>query len=588
MSCYNSKPNKLYISDMYIPMQLQLDTSGTLVSIPNSTYSGNFDISNVVMAITDIAGDILSVLKTNNSIEIFDYFSTRTSSFDLSQSVINIYTNYNSFAALKTDGTVTAWGLESSGGSIPSSKIPKLINVKNITSTLYAYAALKTNGSVVTWGNPYYGGDYLITNRNSNSTKCLSIENKLCGVVKIFSNLYSFAALRSDGSVITWGNSLAGGNSSIIYSNSKNETSVRKKLQSGIINIFSTNFAYAALKYDGSVVTWGNASYGGDSSNFKSELESQVIYIANTSSSFAALKSNGSVITWGKTYLDKQPSGQSCLACKPKVVSLCSKSCINKHLCCQNNNVTDLSTNLSSSVISITSTLKAFAALKSNGSVVAWGKDSYGGNLADVSANLLSDVVKIYSNNYAFAALKSNGSVITWGDGSYGGNSSNVSNKISSNVVAIYSSTKAFAALKSDGLIVTWGDFWLGGNLVISPEKNITTIIGKNNFLFISTKQKIPLKPILISSSPGQVNIFQNDISNNISGYKYNLINWTNNWSKFDLSNCQITLLPENKVYYISLRSFNTIGISESNEFIVQSDQYGNIQFNIVFSNLSV
>ncbi|MFM6672205.1 MAG: hypothetical protein ACKPJO_19070 [Dolichospermum sp.] len=42
-------------------------------------------------------------------------------------------------------------------------------------------------------------------------------------------------------------------------------------------------------------------------------------------------------------------------------------------------------------------------------------------------------------NYYAFAALKSDGSVVTWGDSSYGGDSSSVSSRLTSGVTQIFS-----------------------------------------------------------------------------------------------------------------------------------------------------
>ena len=53
---------------------------------------------------------------------------------------------------------------------------------------------------------------------------------------------------------------------------------------------FSTNSAFAALKADGSVITWGDVHYGGDSSAM-SNLTSGVVDIFSTDGSFAALKS---------------------------------------------------------------------------------------------------------------------------------------------------------------------------------------------------------------------------------------------------------------------------------------------------------
>ena len=90
----------------------------------------------------------------------------------------------------------------------------------------------------------------------------------------------------------------------------------------------------------------------------------------------------------------------------------------------------------------------AFAALKTDGSVATWGGTQYGGDscvtqpdpesaddelvcVRDVSLSLSSGVSVIYSNYYAFAALKTDGSVVTWGYGIYGGDSSSVSSSLS-------------------------------------------------------------------------------------------------------------------------------------------------------------
>ena len=78
----------------------------------------------------------------------------------------------------------------------------------------------------------------------------------LAGVDQIFSTDTAFAALKEDGSVVTWGNSDWGGDSS----------GVSGALQAGVAQIFSTRSAFAALKEDGSVFSWGNSEWGGDSS----------------------------------------------------------------------------------------------------------------------------------------------------------------------------------------------------------------------------------------------------------------------------------------------------------------------------------
>ena len=65
----------------------------------------------------------------------------------------------------------------------------------------------------------------------------------------------------------------------------------------------------------------------------------------------------------------------------------------------------------------------AFAYMKSDGSVISWGKSENGGDSTAVKNDLTSGVQQIYSADRAFAAVKNNGSVITWGDKSCGGDS---------------------------------------------------------------------------------------------------------------------------------------------------------------------
>ena len=60
----------------------------------------------------------------------------------------------------------------------------------------------------------------------------------------------------------------------------------------------SKDGAAAAIRKDGTVVTWGVPEYGGDSSAVKDQL-GDVECLQATNSSFCALKADGSVVTWG-------------------------------------------------------------------------------------------------------------------------------------------------------------------------------------------------------------------------------------------------------------------------------------------------
>ena len=59
----------------------------------------------------------------------------------------------------------------------------------------------------------------------------------------------------------------------------------------------ATHSAFAAILGDGSVVTWGNAGYGGDSSAVQDQLKT-VLGIQASSGAFAAILDDRSVVTW--------------------------------------------------------------------------------------------------------------------------------------------------------------------------------------------------------------------------------------------------------------------------------------------------
>jgi len=128
------------------------------------------------------------------------------------------------------------------------------------------------------------------------------------------------------------------------------------------------------------------------------------------------------------------------------------------------NNVSVPSSSLTSGVVDVVGNSLAFAAIKTDGSVVIWGRNEYGGN-NNTSVNLSSGVVDVYAacSYGAFAALKSDGSVVCWGYLDGGGSPTvpiNVSSSLNSGVALVYSNGYSFAALKTNGSVVTWGQYY--------------------------------------------------------------------------------------------------------------------------------
>ena len=71
-------------------------------------------------------------------------------------------------------------------------------------------------------------------------------------------------------------------------------------------HIQASDVAFAAILTGGSVVTWGDPEYGGDSRAVKDQLRG-VQQIQAAGSGFAAIMTDGSVVTWGRDF-----GGDSC------------------------------------------------------------------------------------------------------------------------------------------------------------------------------------------------------------------------------------------------------------------------------------
>ena len=344
--------------------------------------------------------------------------------------VVNLFSTGTSMAALKSDGSVVTWGLstedprsESLGGDIDtgsarggdSSAVADLINsgVVDIFSSRYAFAALKDNGSVVAWGDPLRGGDAGGVQRLLNS-----------GVQTIASTGTSFAALKRNGRVVTWGDPWRGGSKKVVdfhtfhWSLAEEDAepivikNIKKNLRSGVAEIFSTRYAYAALKDDGSLVTWGLQKAGGDSSGVSDRLQVGVESVSATRYAFAALLKDGSIVSWGDkdaTLMNKE-----------------TKTALED-----------------GDFVSIASSRYGFAALAKDGSVVSWGSTGSAANnkypidTSEVEDQLSGGIVEIFSTGYSFAALKDDGSVVAWGDAGKGGDTSSVREELESGVVTI-------------------------------------------------------------------------------------------------------------------------------------------------------
>ena len=362
----------------------------------------------------------------------------------LASGVKKIYSNGYAFAAIKTGGAVVTWGNSETGGnssavaSALASGVVSIVGTKTGYWEQGAFAALKSDGSVVVWGDPTIGGRASVHNwragTDTPSYTDLAPEALSSGVTKIVSSRESFAALKSDGSVVTWGVDIYGG-SPIIYRNiaRHRKRDISLFLEDGVVDIFSTEGAFAALKEDGSLVTWGYFEFGGDSSLLEAELggfgaTTKVVAVATTRGAFAAIRSDASVVTWGEGRLDGGDSSS-------------------------------VASDLAANIASIVPNDRAFAAITTGGGIVSWGYfEDQQEDIALVANPITSGVSQVFANHNAFAALKSDGSVVSWGWG-VSDNATIGATELTSGVTTIVGHPRGreFAALKSDGTVLNWG-----------------------------------------------------------------------------------------------------------------------------------
>ena len=247
------------------------------------------------------------------------------------------------------------------------------------------------------------------------------------------SNMMAFAGITASGTVLTWGTSWCGGDSSDMSS-----------LLTSVVEVVSSKFAFAALKSDGSVVAWGDSSAVSGSTVYRSA--DNIVSLVATEQAFAGITSEGGVIAFGAG------------CCGGNVDEYGSWS-------------TDY---LSSGVKSIAASAGAFCAVKTDGSVYCWGNTFAGGGTSSVSRSDLSDIVLVKATRSAFAGLKSDGSVVSWGNKYFGGVvPSDVSSALSKHTVHIVSSESAFVAYTDTMMLYSWSTAAVGGGAELSEPDGI-------------------------------------------------------------------------------------------------------------------
>lgn len=328
------------------------------------------------------------------------------------------------------------------------------INNKNIIKIIKTsndvHVALTMNGYVISW---YYNDNHHLNDAFNN------VKNELINIIDIQNTEYGFAALTYDGNVITWGNEYFGGNCNYVKDNLNN-----------VIELYSNKNSFVALKNDNSVVTWGGCLYNDHNNNIiiNQNLLININSIYCTNNAFAVLTNEKKILTWGDNMFGGDSSHITNYLVNIKTVHSTdfAFAVLNENNTVytwenDNKSYSRINNNYINDVICVLSSFNIFVAVKLN-SIVVWGEIHNYLTSYDYTMNLnnyitfddIQNVGKLYSNyNQLILLLNDNNVVqINKSDLTF----ENITDLI--DVISITNTTNSFAALKKDNTVYTWGE----------------------------------------------------------------------------------------------------------------------------------
>jgi len=323
---------------------------------------------------------------------------------------------------------VASWGINNTGqlgdGTTTSRSLSGDIGAGNdVVQVATGYGspsghglALRSDGTVWTWGANGFGqlGDGTMDSRNAPAQV-----PGLTGVIQVAGGCNHSLALRSDGTVWAWGGNAAGqlgrGTTSDHEATPAEVTGL-----AGVTKISAGCGFSLALRSDGTVSAWGYDNVGqlGNGSVASSALPVKVAGLSHVTrisagwDSSIATATNGisvvtSVWTWGANDYGQLGDGTLASHTTPERV-----------------------TGLPVYIAGVAAGAKTAAVLGADGSVWAWGTDT-SGQLGNAPAStpvtrpvntigVGSGITQISAGLISMVALKSNGTVLAWGDNSWG------------------------------------------------------------------------------------------------------------------------------------------------------------------------
>jgi RHS repeat-associated protein len=214
--------------------------------------------------------------------------------------------------AIQPDGTVWSAGRNDHGqlGNGTTTDSTSWVPVSVPTGSLSAVAAgwdhavaLKTDGTVLAWGSNASG--QLGDNSTSDSSTPVTVSG-LSGIVAVTAGNEFSAALRNDGTVWTWGDNTSGQLGDGTYNDQ--HTPVQVTGLSGVVAISAGSGSLYALKSDGTIWSWGYNGHGELGTGSADENDrapaqlpglAHIIAISGGGSHGLGVRTDGTVWSWG-------------------------------------------------------------------------------------------------------------------------------------------------------------------------------------------------------------------------------------------------------------------------------------------------
>ncbi len=366
-------------------------------------------------------------------------------------------------AALKKDGSVVEW----SPYNLTSGFVAAQSGVTAIAAGGGHLVFLKNDGSVTAWG------------RNGNGQT--NVPAGLSGVTAVAAGGDFSVALKNDGSIVVWGKTCCG------------LTNVPVGAQSGVAAIAAGHYHTVVLvaltapaiitpPVSQSANEWQRARLAVVATGFPVNYQWRQggADVAGATSATFTLPFATTIQAGSYTVVVSNPAGSVTSA--PPAVLTVNAAAPGAVVAWGGNNYNFGQTTLPETALSgVTAIAVGYhtVALKSDGSVVAWGKSSYGQTTVPAG---LSGVVAIAVGSSHSVALKSNGTVVAWGAGTVNPSSGDAAQDRGQSIVpaglsgvtAIAAAALYTVALKSDGSVVAWGE--IPTNVPVAAQSGVTAI----------------------------------------------------------------------------------------------------------------